>query len=676
MTEDESRRLAAVFDLQVLDQPPEPEFDDIAALAQRLCGTAGALVSIVAAERQWFLARTGGLVGCETPISQSICAHAIHGGDVLEIRDLRLDPRTRENPLVEGAPHLRFYAGAVLRSRAGLALGTLCVIDLAPRPEGLTPDQRDSLLALARQTVSFLELRRVAAQRDAALAELRVAGLASLDRAQASDSLRKRSQAVEARLRGAQQAAHLGAFEYDLLAGTFFVTAEVCRLFGWPDDAQPRIDQLEAQILDEDRHLVSTAATRGDGSATPEAEYRIRRVSDGAIRWVNRRSSIDRDETGRPFRWIGIVQDVTERKAIEARRIALVTLGDALRDAETTAAVIDSASVILGATLGCSRAGYAMVDVGAGLITVERDWAFPQVDSVVGHHLNTHYERTIERLVEGRPVVIADTMAAPWLGADVESYLLIGTRSVVAVPLLHRGSLVGVMFAHTAAPRDWSTGEVEFVGAVADRTHAAISKVLAEDHQRLLNQELSHRLKNTMAMVQAIANQTLRGVADRSAVRSFEERIIALSNAHDVLLQENWAVASAQAVVDGVLRLQGCDDRVAVSGPDLKFGPKATLSVTLLIHELVTNAIKYGALSNDTGVVDLNWRLDVAGPSSSFAMTWTERGGPPAFKPKRQGFGSRLIAMGIAGAGVAEVDYTSLGVVARFRAPISAVTEA
>jgi len=156
----EAERLAALARYGVLDSEPEPGFDDIVLLATRICETPVALVSLVAETRQWFKARVG-FPPCETPLGQSVCAHALRQKGVLMIPDLTLDARTRTNTLVTGEPFIRFYAGALLETPDGVALGTLCVIDTKPRPEGLTPIRTDSLQALARQVMNQMELRRV-----------------------------------------------------------------------------------------------------------------------------------------------------------------------------------------------------------------------------------------------------------------------------------------------------------------------------------------------------------------------------------------------------------------------------------------------------------------------------------------------------------------------------------
>ncbi|MHC2019702.1 PAS domain S-box protein [Methylobacterium sp. CM6247] len=164
---DEATRLAILDDYAILDTDAEQGFDDIVLLASRICQTPVALVSLVASDRQWFKARVG-FDACETPLSQSVCANALLQPGLLIIPDLTADPRTRDNTLVTGGPRIRFYAGARLETDEGVALGTLCVIDVEPRPEGLTLAQTESLEALARQVMSQMKLRRSMAARDEA----------------------------------------------------------------------------------------------------------------------------------------------------------------------------------------------------------------------------------------------------------------------------------------------------------------------------------------------------------------------------------------------------------------------------------------------------------------------------------------------------------------------------
>jgi PAS domain S-box-containing protein len=166
-------RLDALSSYDILDTPAEIGFDDVVRLACELCATPVALVSLVAGDRQWFKARVG-FDPCQTALSESVCAYTLTSPDILIIPDLTLDPRTSRNALVTGDPYIRFYAGAPLRTADVFILGSLCVIDPVPRPEGLTPGQISALQALARQVMTLLELRKSVADRDMALSRLHV----------------------------------------------------------------------------------------------------------------------------------------------------------------------------------------------------------------------------------------------------------------------------------------------------------------------------------------------------------------------------------------------------------------------------------------------------------------------------------------------------------------------
>lgn len=154
----ELARLAALAALDVLDTPAEREFDIIAELAADRFNTPIALVSLIAADRQWFKARVG-LDISETARDVSFCAHAIEGDDVMVVPDATKDPRFADNPLVLGEPYMRFYAGAPLVLASGRRIGTLCIIDR--RRRGLDARERRALKLMAQQVVDLLELRRL-----------------------------------------------------------------------------------------------------------------------------------------------------------------------------------------------------------------------------------------------------------------------------------------------------------------------------------------------------------------------------------------------------------------------------------------------------------------------------------------------------------------------------------
>jgi two-component sensor histidine kinase len=524
----DSARLAALERYDVLDTPPEPAFDDIVELARQFCGMPIALVSLVTESRQWFKAKNG-LDLCETPLTQSVCAHVVAEGTMQVIPDLAQDVRTQDNPLVSGEPHLGFYAGAPLISSDGFVLGSLCVVDVVPHPEGLSVAQRGALASLARQVVSQLELRRG--------------------------------------------------------------TEELAR-----------------------EHALAVASLK--------------------------------------------------------RRAALIQLGDTLRTAPSVAEATQTAAQMLGQTLRVSRSGYARIDLRGDSLLIENDWTLPGLASLVGQHPLASTKASIEMLKRGEMLVAADIVTSAGLAADAPAFEAIGTRGIITIPLLQEGNLVGALYAHSTAPKEWTSDDIAFARAVADRLYSFISRCEAEEHQRILSDELSHRMKNTIAMVQAIAAQTLRHVSERDAVETFNRRILALSKAHDVLLQEDWARARIMQTIDGVLSLHGDREKFTLRGPDVNLGAKATLSLSLLVHELATNAIKHGALSVPAGRVAINWSLDY-GAAPTFTLHWRERGGPATIEPKRQGFGSRLIKMGMAGTGDTELRFALGGLEATFRAPLS-----
>ena len=357
MSGSEAARLAALASYRILDTPRERDFDDVVALASEICGTPIAVVSLIDDGRQFFKAEVG-LGLRETPLETSFCAKAILEDEFLVVPDATRDPRFHGNPLVTGEPGLRFYAGALLRTEDGHAIGTVCVLDVVPRE--LTALQEKTLRVLARQVMKQLELRRTVEERDRAQAE-----------------------------------------------------------------------------------------------------------------------------------------------------------------------------------------------------------------------------------------------------------------------------------------------------------------------QRVLNEELSHRLKNTLSLVQALATQTLKGVAERDAVQVFERRLFALSKAHDMLLQEDWKAAPISTVVGGVLSLHDDASRIEAAGPHVDLGAKATLSLSMILHELATNATKYGALSSEAGRVSLSWIVEPADDGPVLVVTWEERGGPPVTEPLRRGFGSRLIRTGLMGSGGVDLRYLPEGLHAEFRAPLS-----
>ncbi|MFH6785534.1 MULTISPECIES: HWE histidine kinase domain-containing protein [Methylobacterium] len=199
-----------------------------------------------------------------------------------------------------------------------------------------------------------------------------------------------------------------------------------------------------------------------------------------------------------------------------------------------------------------------------------------------------------------------------------------------------------------------------------------------EEHRALLAEELNHRVKNSLATVQSIANQTLTHATSLSEARTtFNARLQSLSAAHDVLTRESWEGATLAEIVEEALRpfRTGTGVRFKTGGPPVRLPPRLALAFVMALHELATNAVKYGALSNAHGRVILNWDIVDGSSPGRLWLRWEEIGGPPVVAPERRGFGSRMIERVLASelGGTAEVEYRPRGVVATVEAPLPEV---
>ncbi|MFK0335319.1 PAS domain-containing protein [Rhizobium sp. NPDC090275] len=197
-----------------------------------------------------------------------------------------------------------------------------------------------------------------------------------------------------------------------------------------------------------------------------------------------------------------------------------------------------------------------------------------------------------------------------------------------------------------------------------------VTDVRAEEaRQELLSHELGHRLKNQLAMFQAIASQTLRNAPDIVTARQrLSDRIAVLSAAHDTILEGGTGTSKVRRLVKQMIALHDDPDnpRFIIKGPELRVGSRPSLSIALILHELATNALKHGALSEPAGRVEIEWCVSGV-ERDRFEMTWRETGGPPVVKPMASGSGTRLISAGLNGAldSAVEFDYAPTGL--RFR---------
>lgn len=357
----------------------------------------------------------------------------------------------------------------------------------------------------------------------------------------------------------------------------------------------------------------------------------------------------------------------------DRRQAALIELGECLRDLTDTAAIVAVGSEITARAVDATRAAYGEVDARRETVVIPRDWTAPGTTSIAGSYWFRDFGSYIDDLKRGETVVIDDAAADPRTSANVEAFRAVNIAALINVPLIERGTLSAIAIVQHEAPHTWTVEELAFVTAAGDRMRAAIARVEAEARQAILNGEIAHRLKNTLAVVQAAATQTLRNAATMDDARKIlADRLVAIGNAHDALMAERTDATSINAVARGTLALHnGRGTRIGISGPEIGIGPQAAISLALMLHELATNAAKYGALSLEAGSVDLTWRVDPGPEGEHLFLIWAEENGPAVTPPTRRGFGTRLIEHGFGAGAKVDLRFEPTGVVAELRAPVS-----
>ncbi len=758
----EAKRLEALDRYAILDTAPEQVFDDIVDVAARVCRAPMAAISLIDEARNWMKAAVGMNVA-QVPRTISFCGRAIRRGGLVVVPDATLDPVFRDNPLVTGEAHIRFYAGAVLEAPDGAPLGALCVLDTTARPEGLNEDQALVLTALSRQVMTQLELRRALATEHAATA-----------RAEALARTREREvaelAASEERLALALHAGVIGTWDWDVARDRVYVDPELAASFSIPlvqAQAGVPLEAFIGGVHPDDRawvhEAIRAAVDRGGEFAE---EYRI--VANGQVRWVMARGRGLLDEGGKPERFPGVVIDVTERRKAEealreanaSRELAMqaANLGrfdhdpsrelwfwdarvgqifglagqpslqtllgrihaddrDRVREgiaratrpdrvgvyAEEYRVVRDDGELRWISALGRSAfengACVRFVGVVQDITTRKRAEELRRADELrAGLAIRAgalgiweHRPASDERIWDDRArELFGMAPGAPVTGRTIMGAVHPDDRAAVLATIqeavepeasgaremefrtLDPGGALRWVAASGQAVREPGQ-DLRLIGTLRDIT----AQKLAEEHQRLLTNELNHRVKNTLSIVQALVAQTLRSASSpEDARRAVNDRLVVLGRAHDILTRTNWTAAPvAEVVASAVAPLSVEAGRVRVHGPARQLAPKVALSLAMALYELGTNAVKYGALSSVGGYVEIVWSVDASEAGPRFDLRWSEHGGPPVTPPERKGFGSRLVESALAAEfqGRTELSFHARGVAWTLNAPLEAV---
>ncbi|KRB51295.1 histidine kinase [Rhizobium sp. Root708] len=356
-------------------------------------------------------------------------------------------------------------------------------------------------------------------------------------------------------------------------------------------------DLTLAEDLEENARLLEQMVTTGQSF---EIEKRYVR-KDGSLVWVSNSVSALRDSGGEIRQATAVIIDITERKRAQEveRRLAAI--------------IASSDDAILGTDLNMNVTSW---NIGA--------------EKLYGYRADEMIGRSVLMLVpddrlDEEPAIIREVSA----GRKVEAYETKRRR--------RGGSQVDVLLS--VSPIYDVYGRIVGASKIA---HDISARKEADRLQAVLVGELNHRVKNVLATVMAIARQTFgRDEAYRTGVDAFEARLASMSRAHDLLTHGSWERTALAAVVEQSVSPYSAE-RFQISGPHLQVAPRAVVSISLALHELATNAAKYGALSVPTGRVVLSWWIE-PGDAARLRLRWQESGGPKVEPPSKRGFGSRLI---------------------------------
>lgn len=429
-------------------------------------------------------------------------------------------------------------------------------------------------------------------------------------------------------LRLATRAGKVGLWEWDIARNVVVWTESLYPMHGISKEAfQHTREGFEGLVHPGDRDAVAEAIRRSLQDGAPfEFEFRILRP-DGKTVWVYTDAEV-LWEAGKPARVVGATVDISDRKRAE---IALRESEQRFRLMSEHAPVMIWMSDADGRCLHLNRMlrefwGVAEADLSGfdWQTTMHPDDA-PEIGSQISRALDHQREATIKgryRRADGR-------------------FRLLSTY---------------------ARPRFSDTGEfLGMIGVNIDETE----REEAEAHRDLLVSELNHRVKNILAVVESVFHQTFKEAdASPEARRDFGGRLRALATAHDLLIKSHWRDSSLGQLAWDVLAAQGTEGgRITVGGPDVVLEPRQAVSVAMVLHELCTNAIKYGALSSDEGRVTVSWTWQDE-QEKRLKLVWREISGPPVSPPHRRGFGTRLVESALKqDSGKARIDFRQDGVV-------------
>jgi PAS domain S-box-containing protein len=450
----------------------------------------------------------------------------------------------------------------------------------------------------------------------------------------------------------ALEAGGVGVWSWDIKTDAVTWMGHLAEIHGIETaDWSGTFSDFQKVIHSEDQSEVIAAVQESLRSRKPyQMLYRLAPQDGDEERWIEAMASVI-EENGDATRLVGICRDVTDRQRLlrelraRAKQQEIVArLGARALTESDLQGLFEEIVTTMAEILGLEFVKILELEPGDAelLLRAGHGWrpgAVGAAHESTGRHSQAGYA-----LASGGPIIVTDLKSetrfeVPALLRDH------GVNSGVSVPIAGRdGRAYGVLGVHTARRRRFGEHEVAFVVAIANLIAGAIQRRQADQRHELMIRELRHRSGNLFAQLLALFSQTSRtsrSVADLTA--KYEARVLALANAHRLITEGGWQSTSLQDLLR--VLLAPYIDRVTLSGPDVFLEPDPSFALSSALHELATNASKYGSLSSAAGKLDLSWTVQRGEAGLRLELDWKERGGPLPKRARRVGFGSRLIGM-------------------------------
>jgi len=406
--------------------------------------------------------------------------------------------------------------------------------------------------------------------------------------------------------------AKIGSFTYDHATRKLQLSPGCAALYGLPESTlEISRNDWRALVHPEDLPKLDAKAGRALANGESEVLLEFRTVRHGEMRWIESRTLISYNEAGKPVRRIGAQIDVTERKQAE----------QALAERNTQLELAHKAA----------RVGSYTYDVPTGMMRFSRA-------NNVTYGLS---ERTLEVAAEQWLSRVHRDDIQRLRAEHIQAFKEQRSELVSEIRIVRPGGEVRWLEARSLIAYDHADRAVRMTGVYIDVTERRSS----EDHKKMLIAELDHRVKNMLACVAAIAKRSQeRSRSVKEFLDVLNGRINSLANTHSLLSRSRWEGAGLGELVRSELAFCAKDESALIEGPEVDLAAIATQALAMVLHELTTNAAKYGALSNGHGRVVVRWRRPSRGPSrGKLVLEWRETGGPPVVAPKTTGYGTSVI---------------------------------